>query len=276
VEDVDPSELTTKTGEDPDVFSEERLAKLDAEGVPAESAVAYVGPPPDPGTFASPHAFVAENSGTNWLKRKAQDGLAAELIAGRLGAMVDASPGAGVVDVPEEAVKDHTEATHFKGRNVGIRDRPGTTNVRNLGVLFGPEGKLDPKVLDPASRARTVVFQSWLGVQDGQVLINATTGRVESIDHGAWASSVLSAPPDPTPVVTDIPGCDDVGKTPELVEEAVERIEAVSDEELLEAVARVPEGPEWGLDRPARLALVRALALRRDRLRAAMTTWTTT
>jgi hypothetical protein len=64
------------------------LAKLDARGFTVLESIGHDRPPPagSHATHATAHAFVCVDGNTYWIKRKAQQGLVAELVAGRLGA----------------------------------------------------------------------------------------------------------------------------------------------------------------------------------------------
>jgi hypothetical protein len=134
-----------------------------------------------------------------------------------------------------------------------------------------PGGVLDPGTLDEASVARVIVFQSWIGADDTQIMVDLRNGRVLSIDHGAYGAFSSS---DPQPVVA--PGLPDgFARRRSVVEPEIDRIEALSDEEILAATARVPDALEWRAARGRRLALAESLGLRRDRLRQAMSGWMT-
>jgi hypothetical protein len=137
-----------------------------------------------------------------------------------------------------------------------------------------PSGMLDPTKLDAGSRARVITFQTWLGVEDTQILLALQTGRLLSIDHGAWCSDPSSRT---SPVIGPTPGVPDhFARERTIVEAALERIENLKDEELLAAVAQMPEGPEWNASRDRRLALAEWLAWRRQSLREAIRRWWTT
>jgi hypothetical protein len=161
-----------------------QLRGLDADGYIVVEALTYVGPPPA-GSHASPHAFVALDGRTHWIKRQAQQGLAAELVAGRLGEMVGAAPNARILRLTPAAVPPGAIADHLLGIGVGIEDKPGMENLRHVTALR-PDGTLDPATLDASTRAIVVVFQTWLGVGDTQILVDLRTGRLLSIDHGEW------------------------------------------------------------------------------------------
>lgn len=233
-------------------------------------AITYVETDPT-GTSTNPRPFICSDGKTYWLKGEAQQGLVAELIAGRLAAQLDVGPVAAIVRVPSAALPEDGSADRVKGVVVGIKDEPNCENARNLGALLGTQ--FDPAQIDQASRGHTVVFQTWLGVSDSQVLVSLGTGRVFSFDHGD-VFGTLDPPQDPSLIVTDIPGVDaQVGRSREHVEEMVSRVESLLDSELLEAVARVPDGAAWnsGLDR--RLQIARFLRHRRDRIRVVTEQW---
>jgi hypothetical protein len=249
------------------------LLRLDARGPENLLALAYDRPPPA-GSHANPHAFVCSDGKTYWVKRTAQQGLVAELIAGRVAALAGAGPVARVVEVPRAALPASGVANHLEGTGVGTLDRRGAENARHLQQFLPPQGQFDVASVDAASRAMVIAFQSWIGAGDSQVLIDLATGEVLSIDHGECFGSAATLS-DPTPIVTDIPGVSsDHGRTARLIDRAVKTIEAVTDGQLLEAVACVPDVPDWRADADRRLTIAAWLAHRRDRLRGVMQSWT--
>jgi hypothetical protein len=130
---------------------------------------------------------------------------------------------------------------------------------------------LDPGTLDETSVARVIVFQSWIGADDTQVMVDLRNGRVLSIDHGAYRAFSSD---NPHPVVA--PGLPDgFARSSSILGPEIDRIETLSDEDILGATARVPQAPEWRAARDRRLALAQSLGLRRDRLREAMAAWMT-
>jgi hypothetical protein len=245
------------------------LARLDADGYHVERALTYGGPPPG-GSHSTPHAFVCGNARTYWLKRQAQQGLAAELIASRLGELVQAAPGAVIVELTSQAALADGSTDDLLGVGVGIEDRPGMDDVKHVTQLR-PDGTLDPAKLSPAARGLILIFQTWLGLGDAHFLIDLRTGHILSHDHGEWGSDP-SARTDPIIVSPQwIPA--DFAQDETVIRPALKRITSISDEAILHAVARMPETPEWnaGLDR--RLALAEYLAWRRDRLPEVISGW---
>jgi len=118
-----------------------------------------------------------------------------------------------------------------------------------------------------------VAFQTWTGAGDSQVLVSLTNGAVLSLDHGDCfgATGTLS---DPVVIVTPIPGVPgDLGRDPRYVEPVVKRIEAITDTNLLEAVARVPASEPWRSPVERRGEIASWLAHRRGRLREVMEAW---
>jgi hypothetical protein len=246
------------------------LQARDAGGWTAIRALSHDRAPPTQ-SLAAPHAFVCSDGRTYWVKSRAQQGLVAELVAGRLAGALVAGPSARVIEVPSAALPQDGSAAHLAGTGVGTEDFRDNVNSRDI-APFVQSGAFDPKKLDTASRAAVVVFQSWIGAGDAQVLLNLTTGRVSSIDHGECFGNLAQSAP--TPVVTDIPGVDaDVGRDRKFVEASVGRAEAISDEDLLDAVARVPNVGEWRADENRRLQIAQWLASRRDELRKVMKAW---
>ncbi|MDP9222906.1 MAG: hypothetical protein M3P18_03455 [Actinomycetota bacterium] len=207
---------------------------------------------------------------THWIKRTAQQGLIAELVAGRLGSQIGAAPDARIVRLTPTAAPIDGSANHLLGIGVGICDQPGTENLRHINNLR-PDGTLDPATLDPTSRALVVAFQTWLGVGDTQILVDLRNGRLQSVDHGDWCSDPSSRA---DPIVVETPGVpSDFAKDKMLIEKAVEQIEDLGDGILLRAVSQIPSDLEWNSATARRLALAEWLAWRRDRLREVMRQW---
>lgn len=215
---------------------------------------------------------MAADGKTYWVKGNVQQGLVAELIGGRLAAKVGAGPLARVLRVTSEALPVDGSADHLLGIVCGVEHLDGVVNARELQPLIA-SGQLRLGAIDPRSRAKTVVFQSWLGVNDQQVLVSLTTGRVCSIDHGDCFGN-LSNPLAISVVVTPIPGvASNLGSERSLVDEAVKAVQAVSDTDLLHAVSQVPSGDAWRSSADRRLGVARWLAVRRDNLAATMLQW---
>jgi hypothetical protein len=219
-------------------------------------------------TFSRPTTFICIDGRTYWVKGTVQQGLVAELVAGRLAARVGAGPAARIVRVTAEILPPAGQPDQV-GVVVGIEDIPDTVNARDLGAT----GAVLPGAgIDAPSRALVTAFQTWLGVGDTQVLVRVDDGHVFSIDHGEAFG--LLAPTDPTPVVVPIPGVDDrIGRRPGDVLPAVARIAGVTDRELMDAVAGTPAGGAWRSDLTRRREIVEYLAYRRDRLQEVMDAW---
>src|SRR5712691_9442470 len=98
------------------------LEQLDTEGYVVLDAITHSRPPPA-GSHASPHEFVAIDGRTYWNKRNAQQGLVAELVAGRLGAQTGAAPMARVVRTTPEVMPHDGSANHLLGIGVGVEDQ---------------------------------------------------------------------------------------------------------------------------------------------------------
>jgi hypothetical protein len=245
------------------------LARLDVEASDQIRALNYDRPPPA-GSHASPHAFVCSDGRTYWIKRKAQDGLIAELVAGRLGAELDAAPKAKPVELSADALPENGVAAHLLGLGVGIADEPSMENFRHINDK-APDGNLDPARLDAASVARVIVFQTWIGADDTQILVDLRTGRLLSIDHGSL--KVVNALGSAPQLVT-APGIPaDVGRETRFIRPIVQRIEQLTDEDLLRAVAGAPDDAEWRAAADRRLSIAESLAVRRDGLREAVKEW---
>ncbi len=223
-------------------------------------------------TASRTNAFIGIDGKTYWVKANVQQGLVAELIAGRLAAAVTAGPAAKIIRITSEALPGDGSANHLEGVVCGIEHLEGVVNSKDLGPLLA-RGEFAPGLIDAATRARSVVFQTWLGVGDQQVLVSLTNGRIFSIDHGDCFGN-LTKPLPIDVVVAPIPGCDTkVGCDVALIDGAVSRIEAISDVDLERAVSQVPSGATWRAPADRRLAIGAWLATRRDGLREAMARW---
>jgi hypothetical protein len=210
---------------------------------------------------------------TYWLKRNVQQGLVAELIAGRLAASVGAGPLSRIIRLTEDSMCPDGSEKCLLGIVVGSEDQPGTVNARDLAPLHA-SGQVPVGLIDPGTRARVVVFQTWLGLGDSQVLVGMANGRVLSIDHGDCFGNLADPGAAPTPVITDIPGVGtDVGQQSVHVLAALDRIESVTDDDILKAIAQIPSGDTWQSPADRRLAIGRWLAERRTAMRGVMASW---
>lgn len=249
----------------------EDLDTLDRRGYVVLEAVTHARPSLA-SSLASPNAFICIDGKTYWLKGNAQQGLVAELVAGRLAHKVSAGPLARIIRVTPEALPPGGGADHLVGVVVGLEDQAETMNARDLG-RFISGGHFQPGVIDGASRARVIVFQTWLGVGDAQVLVHLTRGSVISIDHGDCFGAT-GGQTDPVVHVTEIPGVSsNVGKEIAPVRDGVARIEALTDRDILDAVSCIPTGDLWRSPAARRLEIARWLGYRRGRLREVMEAW---
>ena len=245
---------------------------MDREGYNVVDALTVAGEPTQ--THSRPCAVICIDGSTYWVKGAVQQGLVAELVAGRLAHLVGAGPSAKIIRVTPEACVGPIDLSHLHGVVVGSRDQPRMVNARDLAPLLA-NGQFAPGAVEAASRARVVTFQSWLGVQDTQVMLDLSSGKVVSIDHG----DCFAATGDPTQpsavMVVDIPGVGvDVGRQEVFVADAVALIEAVTDRQLIDAVARIPSGDPWRSPTARRWEIAAWLAARRDSLRGLMSQWT--
>jgi hypothetical protein len=248
------------------------LRALDTAGFESILALAYARNPRQQ-THASPHAFVCSDGATYWVKSRAQNGLSAELIAGRLAGKLGVGASAKIVEVPAQALPPRGAADHLLGVGVGSRDLGGF-NPRELHEFLAEGHSFDAGVVDPASRASAIVFQTWIQAEDSQVLIDAATGRVVSIDHGA---ALGGGEGDLTVIVTDIPGvAPTLGKDARLLRRAVESIEALTDKDLLRFCACIPDSPNWNASTEHRLQLAQWLRNRQTRLQEVISAWART
>ena len=229
-----------------------------------------------PGTHSQAHTFICVDGKTYWVKGRAQQGLVAELIGGRLASKVGAGPVARIIRVTPEATPAGGSADHLIGVVVGSEDEQNVMNSRDLDKLTPEdfEAKFDAKLVDPKARALVVAFQTWIGVGDVQVLINLKTGKVRSIDHGECFTATNPVV-DPTLNLLSIKGLDPkLGSDAASVAAAADQIEAVTDQQILDAVAGIPLGESWRSPASRRLEIATWLAARRPLVREVMKAWT--
>lgn len=250
--------------------AQERLTDLDQRGYLVLEALRHAGGR-SANTHSRPNQFLAIDGKTYWVKGNVQQGLVSELIAGRLARRSRAGPTAAIVHVSDEVAGTDIPSNQ-RGLVVGSLDVPGTVNARDLEAL-APDLQLNRGGIDGASRARVIVFQTWIGVSDAQVLVRLNDGTVMSIDHGDAFGDIESRAT-PTPIVTPIPGtADDVGHRAGDVMVAVSEIQAIDDAALIADVSQVPAGAAWASPAPRRLAIAEYLAYRRDELEEVMRRW---
>lgn len=247
-----------------------RIEELERDGYQVLEAVTFGGSSTQ--THSRSCTFVCVDGKTYWVKGTAQQGLVAELIGGRLAALAHAGPPSRVIRVTPEALPASPDCGHLVGVVFGSQDMANAENARDIGVITAG-GRLDPSVIDALARSKVITFQTWLGVHDAQVLVRPTDGQVFSFDHGD-AFGDTGDRSDPQVTVTDIPGVDaTVGKRPGDVLIAVRGIQAITDEQLVRAVAGVPHGDPWRSPVQRRTEIVEYLMHRRTRLEEVMTKW---
>lgn len=251
---------------------ESKLRPLDARGLTVLDALT-LSPLRASSGYTAPFPFVCVDGETYWAKADAQRGLTAELIAGRIGGQLRMAPMSAIVRIVPEVVAQEPNAQRLVGVRVGSRHAGNDAfNVKDI-AQFIQGGTLLPSRIDEASRARAVAFQTWIGLQDAQLFIDAATGRVVSADHGECFQDVVSLTA-PTLIVTAIPGIpQNHGSDSKHVSAAVSAIEGFTDQQLLEAVSRIPSGAEWQSDLTRRFAIGKWLAYRRDNLRVVVEAW---
>jgi hypothetical protein len=163
-------------------IDEAKLRELDAIDQPLLIAIAATKNHPT-GSLSKAVPFVCSDGKTYWLKRDSQQGLAAELIAGRLAAYIGAGPPCRVVQLPSAAIQPGVQASHLEGTVFGSESVPNSENSKDL-ARFLSAGTFSTTLVDERSRALTIAFQTWVCVRDQQLLVRFDNGRVCSIDHG--------------------------------------------------------------------------------------------
>jgi hypothetical protein len=250
--------------------AQERLNELDRRGYQVLEAIRHAGG--HSSSYSAPNQLVAIDGRTYWVKGHVQQGLVAELVAGRLARRSGAGPEAAILHVTREVAEEGQIPTDQLGLVVGSRDEPNTVNARDFGNL-APDLSFRATGIDGPSRARVIAFQTWLGVGDAQVLVRLTDGHVMSIDHGD-AFGATASQDRPTLIVADIPGVPpEVGRRKGDVMVAVNQIQSISDMDLINDVARVPAGAAWRSPATRRLEIAEYLASRRDQLEEVMSEW---
>jgi hypothetical protein len=246
-----------------------RLA--DARGISCVKAIS-VGGHAAP-TSTAPRTFLANDGVEYWVKRHAPSGLLAELAPGRLAALLSIGPLVTPIEVPWEALPRDGTLGEFRGTWFGSQHIPDGLPGRDIVKLLGPPG-LEARLVDERSRALVIAFQTWINDEDSQVLVDLGSSRVFSIDHGRSFMELLKGPPSRV-VVTPIAGVPDThGLGAGAMDWALDQLEALSEQQILECVAGCPDGDQWHslLDRRVRIA--EWLLLRQMALREVMGQWT--
>lgn len=246
----------------------EQLAELDSKGYRPILAITPAGiSTKNPNTFASPLRFICEDGKVYWVKGSAQKGLSAELISGRLAHLVGAGPIAEIVNVPENIFGLSGSDKEKEGIRVGIADVPNSDNLRVL------QGNLSEVNFDNHSRALTTVFQTWICATDNQVLVDETKGIIRTIDHGE-AFGDLNPQGIINVVHLELPGVPLM--SPELkttFPDAIRKITQVSNQQIMEAVSRIPDGDKWNGAQEYRYSIYGYLKARRDLLEEVFNQW---
>jgi hypothetical protein len=224
------------------------------------------------GRASRPRLFLASDRHEYWIKTRAQRGLFPEYAIGQLAAKVGAGPLAELMSVSANALPLDGSLGRFEGVFVGSMNVPGALNLDELAELI-VSGALDGPYIDPWSRARVVTFQTWVNATDEQVLIRLEDGVVLSVDHGDCFSTLPPGPPSRI-VVTSIPGVSDtVGREWKYVARALDEIMALTDHDILSAVAGLKDLDRWQAPFERRLAAARWLIKRQQRLGEEMIKW---
>ena len=213
------------------------------------------------GAVGRPIPYYCSNERVYWTKTKAQTGLSSELIGNRLAHQLDVGPATSIIRIDPflSVVGDSTRAV-------------GTEDLSHVIPSKGLDLGATPIKVSLDSRARVLVFQSWIDLADEQVLIRTTDGRVYSYDHGEAFRFIPPGPP--RIVLADIGGLRlDWAASYTAGLEMVSAIEALSDHDILVAVAGIPDELGWNALFDRRLAIARWLMKRRDALRNEYNKW---
>jgi hypothetical protein len=252
-------------------ITQELLENLDGHAYQVVQMITHDGR--KSGTLSDSNTFVGIDGKVYWVKNKSQQGLVAELVAGRLAAVLGVGPSTRIVHVPEEAIPASGDGKHLVGLGVGSEDMTGTINTKDLPRLLAP-ATFDPKSIDARSRTLVTAFRTWIGATgDPQALVNLQDGTVYTIDHGDCFGDVTDKADPVITVVAIHSVADDVGKEEFSVKAAVRRIKEMGDRVILEAVAGMPFGGPWQSPVDRRLQIAQWLAHRRDRVEEVMLKW---
>lgn len=248
------------------------LRLLDAEGVQIVDGIASAGPARF-ASYTTPHRFVATDGATYWVKHRAQEGLGAECIAARLAEQVGIGPRAAIIRIGALAVPVDGSLDRFLGTVLGLRHVPDVLNADEMTALIGVgAGAFDQKKVDAQTWADVTAFQTWINAEDSQVFVRVTDGHILSADHGACFGKLLPGPP--RRVVTPrIPGITEWRCDAAVLERSIARIEGLTEVQLLQAAAGIPEDGEWRALFARRLAVVEWLIKRQMTLREVMLSW---
>ncbi len=236
--------------------------------------------------------FVCCDGKTYWIKHYAEQGLAAEVIGGRLAALVGVGPMTRVIRVDPMILPHDDDLNSFGGTLIGSEDIQGPVIVDyNIGSvrrtpcplgLLGPSlcrylGIMgyNPRWVNGAEWSLVIAFLTWLGMLDRQVLVRLTDSRLFTIDYGACFGDVSGASAANMGIIMPmLEGVDpQLAKNVAHVREAIERIEAVSDTDIVTAVAGVPDEHGWEGSLRRCAAIGQWLSARRGLLRDAMENW---
>ena len=216
---------------------------LDARPGRAIDIITYAFPGTS-GRYGRPDLYIGSDGLRYWVKARAQRGLVAEVIAGRLADSLGVGPIARVARLDGTVAPLASRLYKFSGLAAASQDVADTMNQAELLRLVQQERLVGAR-LDSRSRAAVTAFQTWIGVSDEQVLVRLTDGKVLSIDHGDAFGELLEGPPSRI-VLAGIPGVsDNVGRDWDDLRPAVEAIEALPIENIYAATAGIPDGDRW-------------------------------
>lgn len=226
------------------------------------AAIAYAGPT-GYRTYAPPHRFVGTDARTYLVKPRAQEGLGAELIAGRIGAFLGIAAETIVMEIGAASLPRNGSLDHFSGPQLAMRELEPVFNNEEL-VAYGMSPLRDQ--VDWDSWSLVLCFQSWLYVRDAQAVLRWTDGKVFSVDHGNCFFELAKGPT--TGVVA--PSLHSVSGTrfdASRLHAAVREIELIPEQILLELVSNVPDGDNWRMPIERRLRIAEWLLRRQPSVR---------
>jgi hypothetical protein len=203
------------------------------------------------------------------VKRRAQDGLGAEFGGNRIAALLSVGPATRVIEIPRAALPADGRLDYLAGLQLGTYQLDDVMNDDEL-RKFAPT--LDADRIDWWSWARVVAMQTWLYVGNPQAVLRLTDGQIFSVDHGMCFAELVRG--GPTGVV--VPPLHGVAGTPfdsRCVSAAVEAIESILEDDLIAAMAEIPEDQAWRMPLDRRIRIVDWLLDRQFGVRKVLEPW---
>lgn len=246
------------------------LRLADREGLRPVQALAYLGWT-GYRTYAAPQRFAAIDGHTYRVKHRAQQGLAAELIGGRLANLLSVGPAVEIIEIGRAALPRDGGHDHYLGHRFGAIELEDVVNSHELALLTRSE-RMVGLTIDWESWASVLVVETWINAGDAQAILRLSDGRVFSVDHGDCFRDLLKGPPTNV-VVPAVPGVRGVGCSWSQLDRAIGQVETLPEAAIIRAVAAIPDDDEWRAPFERRLRIAEWLIKRQTRLREVLEPW---